>query len=297
MKLSTAEYVVREAFFSLKRNSLMSIASVGTVAVSLFIFGMFMLLVMNMNRMAMSLESQIEISVYVKDDAKFSDDDFENLQQKIENIDGVKEVHFINREQALERLKERLGEQKFLLEALDGENPLPNSYEVIVKEAEQIKSIAEKISQFDGVELAKYGQDVVEKLFAITRLIRVFGILLMILLAGATLFIISNTIRITVFARRKEVAIMKYVGATDWFIRKPFLLEGTCLGFFGAIVAIVMLCLVYELITTKIYESLAFLPMISIQDFLKMVGIVILLLGMAIGAIGSTISLKRFLDA
>ena len=136
-----------------------------------------------------------------------------------------------------------------------------------------------------------------EHLFDITRLVRLFGVALMALLAGATLFIISNTIRLTVIARRKEIAIMKYVGATDWFIRWPFLLEGIVLGFFGSILAFVALRLTYGMITAKVYDTLAFFPLIPLYPFLYYVGLVLLLCGMIIGALGSTISLKRLLKA
>ena len=141
----------------------------------------------------------------------------------------------------------------------------------------------------------KYGQDVVEHLFDMTRLVRIFGFTLMLLLAGATLFIISNTIRLTVFARRKEIAIMKYVGATDWFIRWPFLLEGVVLGFFGGVLAAIALRSIYGLITAKVYSTLAFLPLIPQYPFVNFIGVVMVVSGMGIGALGSTISLKRFL--
>ena len=160
-----------------------------------------------------------------------------------------------------------------------------------------VKTAASAIAALDGVETAKYGQDVVEHLFDITRLVRLFGVALMVLLAGATLFIISNTIRLTVIARRKEIAIMKYVGATDWFIRWPFLLEGIVLGFFGSILAFVALRLAYGIITTKVYDTLAFFPLIPLYPFLNYVSLVLLVCGMVIGALGSTISLKRLLKA
>ncbi|MFC2607802.1 MAG: FtsX-like permease family protein, partial [Selenomonas sp.] len=132
-------------------------------------------------------------------------------------------------------------------------------------------------------------------LFDMTRLVRIFGFTLMLLLAGATLFIISNTIRLTVFARRKEIAIMKYVGATDWFIRWPFLLEGVVLGFFGGVLASIALRSIYGLITAKVYSTLAFLPLIPQYPFVNFISLVMVLSGMGIGALGSTISLKRFL--
>ena len=216
MKIRTSEYFIREVFLSLKRNNWMSIASIGTVAVSLFIFGMFLMLVMNMNKMAESLESQVQINVYLEDSV--SREDARDIEQDLKGMQGVEKVTFVSKEEAMERFKERLGDQKTLLEALDDTNPLPDAFEVTITRPELVRTAAESIERFDGVESAKYGQDVMEHLFEMTRLIRIFGFSLMLVLALATLFIISNTIRLTVFARRKEIAIMKYVGATDWFI-------------------------------------------------------------------------------
>ena len=293
MKLRTGEYFIQEVFRSLRRNNWMSFASVGTVAVSLFVLGVFLLLVMNMNRLASMLESEVQISVYLEDGIK--GEARRDLQQDIVNMQGIETVKFVSREEAKQRLSERLGDQKYLLDALGDKNPLPDSFEVTVVHPDMVGTAADAIARMDGVESAKYGQDVVRHLFDITRLIRIFGLVLMLLLAGATLFIISNTIRLTVFARRKEIAIMKYVGATDWFIRWPFLMEGMVLGFIGGLLAAVALRSFYAAMAAKIYSTLAFFPLLPQYPFMNYVTAVILLSGMVIGAIGSTISLKRFL--
>ncbi|MBP5199613.1 MAG: permease-like cell division protein FtsX [Schwartzia sp.] len=295
MKISTSEYIVRETIISLMRNSWMSFASIGTVAVSLFVFGMFLILVLNMNRMVASLESQVEISVYIRDEV--SDIGIHALEERISQMQGVESVKYIDRESAMVRFRDRLGDQQFLLDSLGETNPLPNSFEVRVIQPDMVRTAAEAIAEMPEVETAKYGQDVVEHLFDITRLVRLFGLALMFVLALATLFIISNTIRLTVFARRKEVAIMKYVGATDWFIRWPFLLEGIVLGCLGGIVAAVVLRGAYRMIASKIYDTLAFFPLIPENPFLHYVTAVILVCGMLVGALGSTISLKKFLKA
>lgn len=293
MKLRTGEYFIQEVFLSLKRNNWMSAASIGTVAVSLFVLGVFLILVLNMNRLASSLESQVQISVYLADDLKKADRD--DLAFDIKNMQGIESIKFVSRDEAKERLAQRLGDQKYLLDALGEQNPLPDAFELTVKQPDMVETAAKAIEKMPGVEAAKYGQDVVENLFAITRLMRIFGVALMLLLAGATLFIISNTIRLTVFARRKEIAIMKYVGATDWFIRWPFLLEGIVLGFVGGIIAALVLRSFYAAMAAKIYDTLAFFPLMPQYPFMNYVAIAIILSGMAIGVIGSTISLKRFL--
>ena len=293
MKLRTTEYFVREVCISIKRNNWMSFASISTVAVSLFVLGMFLIIVLNMNRMASMLESQVQINVYLDDKLKGSEID--DLEDDLKKMQGIESVQYVSREDAIVRLRERLGDQKYLLDALGDKNPLPNAFEVTVKQPTMVETAAKAIEKFGGVESVKYGQDVVEHLFDMTRLVRIFGFTLMLLLAGATLFIISNTIRLTVCARRKEIAIMKYVGATDWFIRWPFLLEGVVLGFFGGVLASIALRSIYGLITAKVYSTLAFLPLIPQYPFVNFISLVMVLSGMGIGALGSTISLKRFL--
>ncbi|MCI6099346.1 MAG: permease-like cell division protein FtsX [Selenomonas sp.] len=293
MKLQTSEYFIQEVFRSLRRNNWMSFASIGTVAVSLFVLGVFLLLVLNMNRMASALESQVQISVYLEDG--LTADDRKDIASDIEALQGIESIRYISKDEAKERLEERLGDQKYLLDALGDKNPLPDSFEVVVMSPDLVETAAKAIDRMDGVEEAKYGQDVIEHLFAITRLIRIFGLVLMVLLAGATLFIISNTIRLTVFARRKEIAIMKYVGATDWFIRWPFLLEGMVLGFVGGVIAAVALRSFYAAMAAKITDALTFFPLMPQYPSMNYITVALLLTGMAIGALGSALSLKRFL--
>ena len=293
MKVRTIEYYIREVFISLRRNNWMSVASIGTVAVSLFIFGMFLMMVMNMNKLAENMESQVQINVYLLD--KVDREQARDIEKDLKEIEGVESVGFVTKDEAMERFKDRLGDQKTLLDALDETNPLPDSFEVTVTNPDLVKTAAEKMEKIDGVECAKYGQDVMEHLFEITRLLRIFGFTLMLVLAFATLFIISNTIRLTVFARRKEIAIMKYVGATDWFIRWPFVMEGMVLGLFGSIIAAMVLRAAYTAMAEKVYETLAFFPLIPEQPFLTYITIVVVISGMVVGAIGSAVSIKKFL--
>lgn len=293
MKFRTSEYFIKEVATSLKRNNWMSLASIGTVTISLFILGLFLMVVVNLDRMASMLESQVQISVYLKDDiTKAQKDELENKLNALQGIDSVK---YISRDEAMQRFSERLGDQKYLLKSLDETNPLPNAFEVTVKDPQMVKTASHEVADYAGVDSAVYAQDVVEHLFDITRLIRLIGLAIIIFMAGATVFIISNTIRLTVFARRKEIAIMKYVGATDWFIRWPFLLEGVVLGFIGSTIAIILLRLSYIALTQKIYDMMTFFPLMPLYPFLTYMTIFIILSGIVIGALGSVISIKRFL--
>ena len=294
MKIRTTEYFLREVVVSMIRNRWMTFASIGTVAVSLFVLGVFTLIVLNMTRMASELESQVQIAVYLND--ALSDEGRNEVEQMMRDMKSIAKIEYIPREKALDRLKERLGDQQYILEALGDTNPLPNSYDVTVTKPELVKSTAFAIADLYGVDEAKYGQDVASHLFDMTRLVRMFGFLLMLLLTGATIFIISNTIRLTVFARRKEIAIMKYVGATDWFIRIPFILEGITLGFIGGGLSALALRSFYSVMAAKIYSTLTFFPLMPQYPFMNYVTFTLIIAGMIIGTIGSTISLKRFLE-
>lgn len=293
MNFSTKEYFVRETYKSIRRNGFMSFACISTVAVSLMVLGIFMLIFLNTNNLAKHLEKQVQVSVYMQDDA--SGGELEAMQAKLEKMNGVVKVTPITKAEALERFKDRLGDQQKILDTLGGDNPFPNSFDVQVKSPDVIKGITDEISKMPKVETARFGQDVVEHLFYLTKILRFGGVALVIFLAMGTLFIISNTIRLTVFARRKEVVIMKYVGATDWFIRWPFLLEGMTLGFMGAVVANIVLNISYSSLLSAIRATLAFLPLLSAQPLMTYVTIFLLIAGTAIGALGSYISLRKFL--
>lgn len=293
MKLSTSEYFIKEVYTSFKRNIWMTLASIFTVVLSLFILGFFSIVILNLNKMADTLESQVQINVYLKDD--LSQEEIDETKETLNKIEGLQDIKFTTREEAMENFKERLGDQQFLLDALDDTNPLPDSFSLTVTSPQQVKTIADTAAALDSVESASYSQDIINHLFNLTHLIRLIGVALIILLTGAAIFIISNTIRLTVFARRKEIAIMKYVGATDWFIRWPFLLEGICLGFIGGGLATIFLYIVYNQVTQEIYEAMAFFPLIPQHPFIDYISLAILVAGIIIGALGSTISLKRFL--
>ena len=216
-------------------------------------------------------------------------------KRKDVKLPGVEKVTAVTKEEALERFKERLGEQQNLLNSLGTDNPFPYYFEVEVDAPERIAELTPQIGEMEGVETAKFGQEVVEQLFQITKILRIGGILLVVLLAFATLFIIANTIRLTVFARRREVNIMKYVGATDWFIRWPFMLEGMTLGFFGSLISITIIDISYSALLSRIYSTLAFLPMLPPYPMLIYVDLFIIISGTAIGAAGSYVSLRKFL--
>ena len=298
MRFSTKQYFIKETYKSIRRNGFMSFASISTVAVSLLVLGMFLMIFLNTNNLAQYLENQVQISVYMQDSA--TDKELASVKDKLTKMPGVVKVTQVNKQQALERFKKRLGDQEQLLNSLGKENPFPNSFEVQVDNPDRIKVLTPQIGQLPKVETAKFGQEVVEHLFQLTKILRLGGIVLVVFLAMATLFIISNTIRLTVFARRKEVIIMKYVGATNWFIRGPFLAEGIIIGVLAALVSTGLISLIYAKIIDAIGPQVLAIvssPLIPVGYMTSNMIIIFIALGASIGAWGSIISMRRFLDA
>lgn len=278
----------------MRRNGLMTLASISTVALSLFMLGVFLCGVVNLNNMAASLETQVQLSVYLKDD--LTTNQIMETGKAVKSQPHIKELKFVTKDQALQDFKSRLGDdQKQMIDSLEGVNPLPNSYIVTFENPQDVKLAAKELATVPGVESVHYGQDVVDELFKITQIIRIGGIVLIAFLAAATLFIISNTIRLTVFARRKEIAIMKYVGATNSFIRWPFVIEGMLLGCIGGLIAVACTGEFYYFITSEIEQSLAFFPLVPMFPIFYQLAVALLIIGIFVGAIGSAISLRQYM--
>ncbi len=295
MRIRTLGYFIREALKSLYRNSWMGLASMGTVAVSLIIVGLSLITVMNTNYLAARVESNVEIIAFLKSD--LSEDDARALQEEIQSIPGIAKVDFVSKDQALIQFRKELGEQQSMINALGGENPLPHLYKITTISPEDVQGVAKKLESFRQMEKVDYGKGVVEKLFSITKWIRLVGLTVIVLLGLAAVFLIATTIRLTVFARRKEIQIMKILGATDWFIRWPFLLEGMVLGFTGALLAVLIVDVTYVAVIDYIRKdlNLSILGLQTDPQFLLLLGGVMLGVGTFIGAVGSGISMRKFL--
>ena len=290
---SSLSYFWGETFRSLFRNRFMAIASVLTVTLSMFILGVFLSAVLNINHMASYLEKQVEMTVYLKDG--LTTDQVMGIGKYLKAQPGMKEIKFTNKDQAMKEFRERMGDQQGFLDAING-NPLPASYQMSFQTPEQLKTAAEVVAKYQGVETVQYGKDIIEQLYKVAQVIRLSGIVLIVFLAGAELFIISNTIRLTVFARRREIQIMKYVGASNGFIRWPFLFEGMVIGFLGSGFASLILWEGYKMVVSEMASAgLVFIPMIPLWPFMGYTTLIILAAGIVIGVMGSAISLRKYM--
>ncbi|WP_168123407.1 permease-like cell division protein FtsX [Paenibacillus sp. HB172176] len=303
MKLSTILRHMREGAKNIIRNGWMSFASMSSIFISLFILGIFVLLAMNVNDMADQIESKVQIRVYMQTDAP--DEKVTELQNKIGSLPEVSKVIYVSKEEGLSILRDAMGEENGdWLEGYTNENnPLPVSLTVEVYDPQTVESVADQIdtiNKADGtnpIERVKYGQGTVETLFKVTNAVRNIGFVVVIGLAVTAMFLISNTIKMTIIARRREIGIMKLVGATNAFIRWPFFIEGALIGIISSVVtaAVVMFCYAQIIDLTKLDLSLMMITLVPLKEASLTSGALIIIIGTLIGIWGSTISVRKYL--
>lgn len=293
MIFENMRFYFREALLSFRRSTLMTMATILSITTILIIIGVFLLISINSSLFLKNLESQLEIVVYLED--KISEVELNNIKGNLALIDGIKEVKFVSKEEAYQRLSKDLGEQKDILNAIEV-NPLPASFEIQIKDPKMIEQIADQIVKFEKVEEVEYGRETAERLLNFTYLFRRAGILVLALLIFASILIISNIIKITVYARRNEIEIMSLAGATSWFIKWPFIIEGFLQGFISSVLSIIILYNFYFFAINKVHQTIPFLPLVvDIIDLLP-IGMAIVLLGSLVGILGSMFSVGKYLD-
>ncbi len=276
----------------------MSLASVTSVSATLLMLGVIFLLIINITNLSDYASDQFNVVQVYLDDG-LSNEDMRNLGERMKDINGVKSITFETKEQALIKIKEDWKEQASVLDGLEDRNPLPNSYIVEMENLIYSGSVSDEISGYEGVEEVKYYKDVIDKIKSITKLIRDVGLLLIVVLIFVSTFIISNTIKLAVTARKDEIQIMKYVGATHWFVRWPFIVEGMILGLLGAAVSLGIIYFAYK--QTHTYMSEDFFEMfasyiVPVNSMMKDLMEVSIPVGTGIGALGSLWGVRKYLN-
>lgn len=278
------------------RHGWMSIASIAVVAMTLLILGCFMVLNFNVANLAEDIKEQVQIVVYVDENA--GEQTREDLQKKLVAHPEVDEVRFVSKEEAMERLKKQMGDRAYLLDGYTEEdaNPLRDSYELRTEVPENISQVAGEIGDYPGVGYIDYGEGIVEPLFQFTGVVRYIGMAFMVGLALTAIFLIAHTIRLTVYIRRREIQIMKYVGATNWFIRWPFIFEGLILGLVGAVIPVLVVQFGYQAAAEWVQENIYFVSLLPPQQIGTEIARILIPLGIVLGILGSTLSVRRFLN-
>lgn len=294
MNFYTFTYFIKEALKSLKRNFMMSLGAIIIITSNLFFLGVFAISFIILANSIGDFGDKLKINVYLQKD--LSKDVINEIYYSIFYWPQIENIKYISKDQAKEELKKILGDTGDIILPLIKKNPLPDSFEIKVKDIHFIKSVVQKLKAIKGVEDVEYGGEIVEKVEKLDYLLKRWGIIVFLILIFSSIMVISSTTQLTVYARRDEIEIMKLVGATNWFIRWPIMFEGIIEGFIAALISVFMTYKIYTTIIVKFQELLPFLSFTgNIQELIS-VFVLLLGVGIIIGAFGSLFSTTRFLE-
>ena len=289
------QYGFRDTMRSLWRHKGMVLVSVLTVATMLVVLGATVLLAANSEYIEKNMEEELEVVVFLHTDV--SREDALALEEKLHSVTGFKEATFVPKEDALENINTQLDKSQ-LTNATGGSNPLPDAYHIKLEQMEQMEDAVAYLSNtelFPQIELVRYGQDVVDKMIALTNTLEIVCIAIVAGMVLIALFLVNSTIRLTVATRGEEISIMKYVGATNFYIRVPFFLEGLLIGIVGALLADGVLFFGYDAVYNYIGAQLSFITLLHNDQLLIFIMLVLLAGGTLLGALGSNIATKKYL--
>ncbi|MBR5316194.1 MAG: permease-like cell division protein FtsX [Firmicutes bacterium] len=295
--MNRISYNLKQALQQIGRNKGMSLASIFAITAMMLILGLFFVMTVNINLFTEMVKADYDqVEIFLED----STDKYEAqlMMNQIEEYEHVSKVEYRSKEDALNIMKKRWGENSYLLESL-GNNPLPASLLITVDNIESAGQVTDYVAQFDGVEDVKYYKETVEKLTTVTDFLQIACLIIMGFLVIVSVVVVSNTIKLTVFARSKEISIMKYVGATNWFIRGPFLMEGILIGIFASIVSAGITYVIYSKVVSLIGDQAMTIlssPLVPAGYMAGNLVCIFLAMGVSIGACGSIISMRKFLD-
>ncbi len=296
MKHSIIGYLLREGFRNVFHNKKSSGASLAIMCATMLIFGIFFMIIENINSAVKTIELQQGMQVFIQKEA--TDEQISQIGEQIKAINGVNTIKFVSKEDALNYNREKLGNPALFV-GYDEENPFKASYLVTLTDLKLSSEVQENIYKLDNIASITSQDNTINNLVKIANGIKIVSIVVLSLLVIISIFIIANTIKLTVHARRKEISIMKYVGATDNFIRWPFIIEGIIIGIIAAIISLAVLGVAYNIIISKLADSTVLakigMSLLSFADISTLLVIVYLVLGIGIGALGSTISMRKYL--
>ncbi len=300
MRISTVGYSMKQGIKNISRNKLFSLASVATMAACIFVFGLFFSIVLNFHSIVMAAEEGVAITVFFEDGV--TQNQISNIGEKLRDHEGVAEVKFVSADEAWEEFRdEYFGENANLAEGFKEDNPLAgaDNYEVYMEKVENQTEIVEYAESLDGVKKVKRSDVVAKTLEKVNKLIIYVSAAIIGILLAVSIFLISNTVAMGITVRREEIAIMKYIGAKDFFVRAPFIIEGMIIGLIGALIPLILLYFMYNKAIQYILEKfsilnhiLDFLPVNYVYTYLLPIG---LILGMGIGLVGSTFTIRKHL--
>lgn len=295
MKYNIVSYFLGEGFRNLLKNKKSTVSCLGVMCVTMLMFGLFYSIGKNINHMVKEIEAEQGMQVFIVTEA--TQDEIDEIGEKIRKINGVNQVIPVSQEDAYNQMKERLGDRQSLMEGLEP-SIFKSSYLVTLTDLTLNSSVQNEINELENIDKITSSNETINNLSTIGRWIRIITGGILIILIIISVFIISNTIKLTVHARRKEISIMKYVGATNNFIRSPFIVEGIIIGLLSSIISVLLVSGLYSFVANKIAMADFDLgvTVLGLGDLLTQIIVVYALLGMGIGIVGSSISMRKYLD-
>lgn len=286
-------YFIKEGCKNIWANRIMSLASIGTLIVCLILLGSSLLVSININNLIKEIESQNQIMAFLQDD--ISATTVTEIGDQINALPNVAECVFVSKQEALDQQKQSLGKYSGLLEGFQKDNPFPNAYRVKLKSMSGYAETVRQIGLITGVKDITQHVELAYKLISIRKVISMIGIWLFILLVVVSLFIIANTIKIAMYVRKREINIMKFVGATDWFIRWPFIVEGLIIGLISSLIAFLIQWYIYSAMISKIVNVLGIIKPLYFNEISAYIAMGFAVTGILVGVFGSLISVRKYL--
>ena len=297
MRYNVLTYLIGEGLSNIFKNKKQAATSFGTMCVIMIFFGICFMLVGNFNNFIKQVESVQGIQVYITKGA--TDDDVKTLGEQIKALNGVNTVEFVSKEEGLQHMKDKFGEKSYLLDIYDESNVIPDSYVVTLTDLSLSSTVQTEINELQNVKKITSSDETAETLVRIAKGVKIGSYIIIIALVCVSVFIISNTIKLTVYARRKEISIMKYVGATNSFIRLPFIVEGIIIGLISGAISLAIIAGLYIAISQNVgfvsFLSKIGLSLLDFSDMFNLIFIVYLGLGVGIGILGSSLSMSKYL--
>ncbi len=297
MRYNVLTYLIGEGISNIFKNKKQAATSFGTMCVIMIFFGICFMLVGNFNSFIKQVEAEQGIQAYITNDA--TDDEVKELGEEIKALDGVNTIEYVSKEEALQHMKDRLGDKSYLLDGYDQNNVFPSSYVVTLTDLGKSSEVQAKIKEMQNVKKITSSDETIDMLVRIAKGVKIGSYVIIAALIAISVFIISNTIKLTVYARRKEISIMKYVGATNSFIRWPFVVEGIIIGLISGAISLALVAGLYMVIsqnTTFVgFLSNLGLRLLDFSDMFNLILIIYLVLGVGIGVLGSSLSMRKYL--
>ena len=297
MRYNVLTYLIGEGISNIFKNKKQAATSFGTMCVIMIFFGICFMLVGNFNSFIKQVEAEQGIQAYITNGA--TDDEVKELGEEIKALDGVNTIEYVSKEEALQHMKDRLGDKSYLLDGYDQNNVFPSSYVVTLTDLGKSSEVQAKIKEMQNVKKITSSDETIDMLVRIAKGVKIGSYIIIIALVCVSVFIISNTIKLTVYARRKEISIMKYVGATNSFIRWPFIVEGIIIGLISGAISLAIIAGLYIAISQNVgfvsFLSKIGLSLLDFSDMFNLIFIVYLGLGVGIGILGSSLSMRKYL--